>query len=188
MSSDVAGLTWLQRQQQKLRERKDSMRRAERHPHEARLLNELRSSQQFKGQQQQQQQQLQQQQQPVSSSHRPVDDAGYLSDVTMFSELDMVNTSREGSPDIRSAYATPLHINTAGTYGQYQQVLSLLHLFCFSCLFFIASNPKKRRAPCLRMALFNPRLMERFWAWKRLGQVFFYCVSVIAYWRDRAVA
>lgn len=99
------------------------MRRAERHPQEARLLNELRSSHQFKGQQQQLQQQ-----QSVSSS-RPVDDAGYLSDVTMFSELDMVNTSREGSPDIRSTYATPLHINTAGTYGQYQQVLSLFLFF-----------------------------------------------------------
>lgn len=108
------GLSWLQRQQQKLRERKDSMRRAERHPQESRLLSELRSSQQFKGQQQQNQQQ---------SGGRPGDD-GYLSDVTLFSELDIVGTSREGSPDIRSLYATPLHINTsgAGAYGQYQQV------------------------------------------------------------------
>ena len=114
-SSDVAGLSWLQRQQQKLRERKDSLRRAERHPHEARLLSELRSSHQFRGQQQLQHQQS------TSSASRPIDDAGYLSDVTLFSELDMVNTSREGSPDIRSLYATPLHINTAGTYGQYQQ-------------------------------------------------------------------
>lgn len=118
-SNDMAGLSWLQRQQQKLRERKDSIRRAERHPHEARLLTELRSSQQFRGQQQ-----LQHQNSATSTStSRPVDDAGYLSDVTLFSELDMVNTSREGSPDIRSLYATPLHINTAGTYGQYQQVI-----------------------------------------------------------------
>jgi hypothetical protein len=87
-------------------------------------MSELQSSRQFRGQQL-----LQHQQSTTSStmgggggSHRPVDDAGYLSDVTLFSELDMVNTSREGSPDIRSLYATPLHINTAGTYGQYQQV------------------------------------------------------------------
>lgn len=125
MSNDMAGLSWLQRQQQKLRERKDSMRRAERNPQEVRLMSELQSSRQFRGQQL-----LQHQQSTTSStmggggggSHRPVDDAGYLSDVTLFSELDMVNTSREGSPDIRSLYATPLHINTAGTYGQYQQV------------------------------------------------------------------
>lgn len=123
MSNDMAGLSWLQRQQQKLRERKDSLRRAERNPQEVRLMSELQSSRQFRGQQ------LLQHQQSTSSTigggsvhHRPVDDAGYLSDVTLFSELDMVNTSREGSPDIRSLYATPLHINTAGTYGQYQQV------------------------------------------------------------------
>ena len=114
------GTSWLQRQQQKLRERKDSMRRAERHPQEIRLLSELRSSSQFKGQQQQQQQQQQ-------VSGRPGDD-GYLSDATLFSELDMVSTSREGSPDaatrIRSnnLYATPLHINTS----IYQQVLKLI--------------------------------------------------------------
>lgn len=115
-TSDMNGLSWLQRQQQKLRERKDSIRRAERHPQEVRLLSELRSNQHFRGQQQLQ-------------SNRPVDDAGYLSDVTLFSELDMVNTSREGSPDIRSLYATPLHINTAGNYGQYQQVISFRLLF-----------------------------------------------------------
>jgi hypothetical protein len=136
MSNDMAGLSWLQRQQQKLRERKDSMRRAERNPQEVRLMSELQSSRQFRGQQL-----LQHQQSTTSSthgggSHRPVDDAGYLSDVTLFSELDMVNTSREGSPDIRSLYATPLHINTAGTYGQYQQVshalLFFLFLICYS--------------------------------------------------------
>jgi hypothetical protein len=110
MSNEMAGQSWLQRQQQKLRDRKDSMRRAERHPQEARLLSELRLSHQFKGQQQLQQQ-----------LSRPGDD-GYLSDVTLFSELDMVNTSREGSPDIRSLYATPLHINTANTYSQQYQV------------------------------------------------------------------
>ena len=111
------GLSWLQRQQQKLRERKDSMRRAERHPQESRLMSELRSSHQFKGQQQQNL--------SATGSGRPGDD-GYLSDVTLFSELDMVVTSREGSPDIRSLYATPLHINTstpAGAY-QFQQVIS----------------------------------------------------------------
>ena len=113
----MVGLSWLRRQQQKLRDRKDSLRRAERHPQEARLLSELRLSHQFKGQQQLQQQQQQQQ-------SRPGDD-GYLSDVTLFSELDMVNTSREGSPDIRSLYATPLHINTANSYGQQYQVFSI---------------------------------------------------------------
>jgi len=105
----TSGLSWLQRQQEKLRERKDSVRRSERRPHEARLISELRTAQQVKGQQQQHHH-LQQQQ-------RPGDD-GYLSDVTLFSEL---NTSREGSPDIRNVYATPLHINTATSYNHYQQ-------------------------------------------------------------------
>lgn len=117
LANDMNGLSWLQRQQQKLRERKDSIRRAERHPQEVRLMSELRSNQHFRGQQQLQHQ-----------NSRPVDDAGYLSDVTLFSELDMVNTSREGSPDIRSLYATPLHINTAGNYGQYQ-VIDIFSLF-----------------------------------------------------------
>ncbi len=134
-SNDTAGLSWLQRQQQKLRERKDSLRRAERHPHEARLLSELRSSHQFRGQQQLQHQQS------TSSASRPVDDAGYLSDVTLFSELDMVNTSREGSPDIRSLYATPLHINTAGTYGQYQQVIIISFSLQQLSLFFPPLHP-----------------------------------------------
>lgn len=120
LANDVNGLSWLQRQQQKLRERKDSIRRAERHPQEVRLMSELRSNQHFRGQQQLQHQ-----------NSRPVDDAGYLSDVTLFSELDMVNTSREGSPDIRSLYATPLHINTAGNYGQYQ-VIDIFSLFSLS--------------------------------------------------------
>lgn len=128
-SNEMAGLSWLQRQQQKLRERKDSMRRAERNPQEVRLMSELQSSRQFRGQ-------LLQHQQSTTSTiggQRPVDDAGYLSDVTLFSELDMVNTSREGSPDIRSLYATPLHINTAGTYGQYQQVSHVSHFSFFAC-------------------------------------------------------
>ena len=49
-------------------------------------------------------------------------DDGYLSDVTLFSELN--EGSREGSPDIRSLYATPLHINTAtpSSYNTYNQV------------------------------------------------------------------
>jgi hypothetical protein len=52
----------------------------------------------------------------------------------------MVNTSREGSPDIRSLYATPLHINTAGTYGQYQQVS---HAPDFIFLFFLICHSHK---------------------------------------------
>lgn len=124
MSSEMTGLSWLQRQQQKLRERKDSLHRAERHPQEARLLSELRSSHQFKGQQQLQQ------------LSRPGDD-GYLSDVTMFSELDMVNTSREGSPDIRSLYATPLHINTANAHGQQYQVFEFISFLSLVLLWIV---------------------------------------------------
>ena len=105
--NDLAGLSWLQRQQQKLRERKDSLRRQERQPQESRLICELRAAQHMKTQHQ-----------------RPGDD-GYLSDVTLFSEH---TTSREGSPDAmptNATYATPLHINTSASYGQTYQVASL---------------------------------------------------------------
>ena len=53
MAEETSSTSWLQRQQEKLRERKDSLRRTERRPHEARLINELRTAQQVKGQQQQ---------------------------------------------------------------------------------------------------------------------------------------
>ena len=46
----MSGLTWLQRQQLKLRERKDSVRRQERHPTELRLITELRAAQGHKAQ------------------------------------------------------------------------------------------------------------------------------------------
>ena len=54
-----------------------------------------------------------------------IGDDGYLSDVTLFSELN--EGSREGSPDIRSLYATPLHINTATptSYNHYNQVIAI---------------------------------------------------------------
>lgn len=114
MVNDGFGLSWLQKQQQKLRERKDSIRRSERQPAEARLLSELRAAQSAAAAAA-----------SVSSAppsttsstryQRPGDD-GYLSDVTLFSET---NTSREGSPDVGNLYATPLHINTV-PYGQYQ--------------------------------------------------------------------
>lgn len=44
-STSNSGLTWLQRQQQKLRDRKEQQLRAERYPHETKLLTELRTVQ-----------------------------------------------------------------------------------------------------------------------------------------------
>ncbi|XP_067001379.2 tensin-3 isoform X3 [Anabrus simplex] len=62
-------LTWLQRQQQKLRERREVQLRSERYPHETRLLSELRSVQQHSH----------------SASHRA---DGYTSDTTHFADDD----------------------------------------------------------------------------------------------------
>jgi len=51
-AEEASSTSWLQRQQEKLRERRDSQRRSERRPHEVRLISELRTAQQVKGQQQ----------------------------------------------------------------------------------------------------------------------------------------
>ncbi|XP_034231429.1 tensin-1 [Thrips palmi] len=61
-------LTWLQRQQQKLRERREGLVRSARQPHEARLLSELRSLHH------------------AHSASRRLD--GYTSDTTMFADED----------------------------------------------------------------------------------------------------
>lgn len=78
-------LTWLQRQQQKLRERREIQLRSERHPHETRLLSELRS---------------------VQTGYRSVRPSpsqrldGYTSDTTLFADED------------EEDFTIPLHINT----------------------------------------------------------------------------
>uniref|UniRef100_A0A1B6DJW7 SH2 domain-containing protein n=1 Tax=Clastoptera arizonana TaxID=38151 RepID=A0A1B6DJW7_9HEMI len=79
-------LTWLQRQQQKLRERREIQLRSERNPHESRLLSELRTVQ--------------------TNSYRSFRPSpsqrvdGYTSDTTLFADED------DGD------FSIPLHINT----------------------------------------------------------------------------
>ncbi|XP_060517995.1 tensin-1-like isoform X4 [Cylas formicarius] len=75
-------LTWLQRQQQKLKDRREMQLREERHPHEIRLLSELKT--------------VQSRHMRPTASHR-LD--GYTSDTTAF-------------PDDDDDYTIPLHINT----------------------------------------------------------------------------
>lgn len=77
-----ANKTWLQRQQQKLRERKEMQLRDERQPHETRLFSELRT--------------VQSRHMRPTASHR-LD--GYTSDTTAFADDD-------------EDYSIPLHINT----------------------------------------------------------------------------
>lgn len=76
-------LTWLQKQQLKLKERREVQLREERHPHETRLLSELRH--------------IQSRHMKPTASHR-LD--GYTSDTTAFADDD-------------DDYTIPLHINTA---------------------------------------------------------------------------
>ncbi|KAH0819230.1 hypothetical protein GEV33_003560 [Tenebrio molitor] len=75
-------LTWLQKQQLKLKERREVQLREERHPHETRLLSELRH--------------VQSRHMKPTASHR-LD--GYTSDTTAFADDD-------------EDYTIPLHINT----------------------------------------------------------------------------
>ncbi|CAG9771278.1 unnamed protein product [Ceutorhynchus assimilis] len=80
-------LTWLQRQQQKLKERRELRLREERQPHETRLFSELR--------------QVQSRHMRPTASHR-LD--GYTSDTTAFADDD-------------DDYTIPLHINTMHRNG-----------------------------------------------------------------------
>lgn len=75
-------LTWLQKQQLKLKERRELQLREERHPHETRLLSELKH--------------VQSRHMKPTASHR-LD--GYTSDTTAFADDD-------------DDYTIPLHINT----------------------------------------------------------------------------
>lgn len=76
-------LTWLQKQQLKLKERREMQLRDERQPHETRLLSELRS--------------VQARHIRPSASHRA---DGYTSDTTAFADDD-------------EDFTIPLHINTS---------------------------------------------------------------------------
>ncbi|ERL91797.1 hypothetical protein D910_09122 [Dendroctonus ponderosae] len=80
-------LTWLQRQQQKLKERRELRLQEERQPHETRLLSELK--------------QVQSRHMRPTASHR-LD--GYTSDTTAFADDD-------------DDYTIPLHINTMQRNG-----------------------------------------------------------------------
>lgn len=83
-------LTWLQRQQQKLRERREVQIRTERLPHESRLLSELRTVQ------------------TSYRNHRPSPSQrldGYTSDTTLFADED------------EEDFTIPLHINTTTSSG-----------------------------------------------------------------------
>uniref|UniRef100_A0A1B6GPL2 Phosphatidylinositol-3,4,5-trisphosphate 3-phosphatase n=1 Tax=Cuerna arida TaxID=1464854 RepID=A0A1B6GPL2_9HEMI len=80
-------LTWLQRQQQKLRERREVQLRSERLPHETRLLSELRTVQ-------------------TGYRSRPSPSQrldGYTSDTTLFADED------------EEDFTVPLHINTSAS-------------------------------------------------------------------------
>lgn len=81
-------LTWLQRQQLKLKERREMKLREERQPHETRLISELRSVHQSRHMR-------------PTASHR-LD--GYTSDTTAFADDD-------------DDFAVPLHINTLARNG-----------------------------------------------------------------------
>ncbi|XP_068904129.1 tensin-1 isoform X9 [Tenebrio molitor] len=81
-SYTTKNLTWLQKQQLKLKERREVQLREERHPHETRLLSELRH--------------VQSRHMKPTASHR-LD--GYTSDTTAFADDD-------------EDYTIPLHINT----------------------------------------------------------------------------
>ncbi|XP_018561064.1 tensin isoform X3 [Anoplophora glabripennis] len=89
-----SNLTWLQRQQQKLKERREHQLREERQPHETRLLSELRS--------------VQSRHMGPTASHR-LD--GYTSDTTAFADDD-------------DDYTIPLHINTPGSTSSYSTLKS----------------------------------------------------------------
>ncbi|XP_025831840.1 tensin-like [Agrilus planipennis] len=85
-SSTINGnLTWLQRQQLKLKERREQQLRDERQPHETRLLSELR--------------QVHSRHLRPSASHRA---DGYTSDTTAFADDD-------------EDFTVPLHINTTSS-------------------------------------------------------------------------
>ncbi|CAG9814924.1 unnamed protein product [Phaedon cochleariae] len=86
-----SNLTWLQRQQQKLKERRELVLREERQPHETRLLSELRT--------------VQSRHMRPTASHR-LD--GYTSDTTAFAD------------DDDEDYRIPLHINTAHKNGSHK--------------------------------------------------------------------
>lgn len=89
IASSSNNLTWLQRQQQKLRERKEVQMRTERCPQESRLITELRNIQQHS---------YSRVLRP-SASHRA---DGYTSDTTHFADDD----------DDQEDFTIPLHINT----------------------------------------------------------------------------
>ena len=91
-STSSNNLTWLQRQQQKLRERKEVQMRTERYPQENRLISELRNIQQHS---------YTRVLRP-SASHRA---DGYTSDTTHFADDD----------DDQEDFTIPLHINTTTT-------------------------------------------------------------------------
>ncbi|XP_021929255.1 tensin-2 isoform X5 [Zootermopsis nevadensis] len=88
-NASINNLTWLQRQQQKLRERKEVQMRTERYPQESRLITELRTIQQHS---------YNRVLRP-SASHRA---DGYTSDTTHFADED----------DDQEDFTIPLHINT----------------------------------------------------------------------------
>nr|CAD7259467.1 unnamed protein product [Timema shepardi] len=90
--SSSHNLTWLQRQQQKLRERKDFQLRSERYPTETRLISELRNIQQHSST-------YTRVLRPPTASRRA---DGYTSDTTHFADDD-------------DDFTIPLHINVATT-------------------------------------------------------------------------
>ncbi|KAK2722229.1 hypothetical protein QYM36_002697 [Artemia franciscana] len=81
---------WLQRQQTKLRERREYEKRLDRNTKDSKLIHELRAAQ-------------------VGRTRTSRPDDGYLSDTTQFSEL---GTSREGSPDLYGSVSLQLSMQS----------------------------------------------------------------------------
>lgn len=97
-------LTWLQRQQQKLRERREVQLRHERYPHETRLFSELRTLQYQHHPNNHNHHHHQHHHHPgtrISASHR---DGGYTSDTTHLAD-----------DDDEDDLAVPLHVHTVAT-------------------------------------------------------------------------
>lgn len=97
---DLAGTDWLQKQQQKLRDRRDARVHGDRQFREQKLIYELRSAQSRRG--------------PPHSAAETLDDDAYLSDT--LASLEVFGSSREPSSE-SSVFSTPLHVHTYNGSG-----------------------------------------------------------------------
>ncbi|CAB3376138.1 Hypothetical predicted protein [Cloeon dipterum] len=103
-STTSGGLTWLQRQQQKLRERKEQQVRAERYPHETKLLTELRTVQNRISR-------------PNGCSpRRPSTEDGYASDTTLL--LSGIEDDPLVADSPSPQYTSPFAVNSTHSFNR----------------------------------------------------------------------